>query len=446
MNSKQLVLSLNGLWVKLHNRSLVWDTITTTGWGTLGKAIGFLIPFFIAAWFGVTSETDAFFFAYGLILFLSGIFAPIAETIIIPYIAEARAKKEDVGRFIGKLFGVSCICLLALSGLFLLIIKPILSLITHFDSQTLDLVYLLLIEIAPLAIFLTLTSILAGALNAYKKFTFPALSPAFRATISLIIIFIFKNTLGIHSIALGYIIGEIFRLIILAYIVKKLRLFKFSLSLYFDPKILEFLKTVSYQMIGAMAMGLSPIVDKTMATWLGKGSVSILYYADRLYCIPLIFISMGLMVVLLSHWSNAYYEINHFRLKEDIKKIIKIIGFISFIIMLFLILFNKPIVKMVFGRGKFNQEILSEIGWVWICYLFGFVPHIIGQIFVRAHLIIKNTKALMNCAFFLIFIKILLNYILMGPFKIAGLAIANSITPIFTILYLGNLFYKMKEK
>lgn len=446
MNSKQLILSLNGLCVKLRSRSLVWDTITTTGWSTLGKAVGFLIPFFIAAWFGVTSETDAFFFAYGLILFLSGIFAPIVEIIIIPYIAEARAKNEDVGRFIGKIFGFSCVCLLALSGLFLLIIKPILSLITHFDSQTLDLVHLLLIEIAPLAIFLTLTSILAGTLNAYKKFTFPAVSPAFRATISLIIIFIFKNTLGVHSIALGYIIGEIFRLIILAYIVKKLRLFKFSLSFYFDPKILEFFKTASYQIVGTMILGLSPIIDKTMATWLGEGSVSILHYADRLYSIPLIFINMGLMVVLLSHWSNIYYEINHFRLKADVKRMIKIIGFISAFLMLFLILFNQPIVRMVFGRGEFDQERLYEVARVWVCYLFGFAPYIIGGIFVRAHLILKNTKILMQCAFFLVPLKIFLNYILMGPFKIAGLAIANSITPIFTILYLGNLFYKMKEK
>lgn len=89
------------------SRPLVRDTVTTTFFSTIGKAVGFLVPFFIAAWFGVTGETDAFFFAYGLILFFSMIFAPTVEGVIVPYIAEAKSQSKDVGKFVGRILGVS---------------------------------------------------------------------------------------------------------------------------------------------------------------------------------------------------------------------------------------------------------------------------------------------------------------------------------------------------
>ena len=292
----------------LYKRPLVRDTIKTTIWSTLGKAAGFLIPFFIAAWFGVSSETDAFFFAYGLILFLSGIFAPVVESVIVPYIAEARTNNEDVGKFVGGILGVSGVGLLVLAGLFILVTKPVLSVITRFDGQTLGLVHRLLIETAPLIIFLTWTSVLAGTLNTYKKFAFPAISPAFRAAFNLTIIFAFKDAYGVHSIALGYVVGELARLIILFIVIKKLNLFKLCLSFRVGAKLGRFFKTASYQIIGMVAMGLAPFIDKIMASWLGEGSISVLHYADRLYMIPVTFLATGLMVVLLSHWSQRYQQ------------------------------------------------------------------------------------------------------------------------------------------
>jgi putative peptidoglycan lipid II flippase len=436
------IKKINNFWSQIRKRPLVWDTITTTGWSSLGKTVGFLIPFFIAAWFGISSETDAFFFAYGLVLFLSGIFAPVVESVIVPYIAEARAKGEDVGKFVGRILGVSGVGLLVLIGITLLVIKPILSIITRFDLKNLNLVYHLLMETAPLVIFLVWTSILAGTLNAYKRFVFPAIAPAFRAIVNLSIIFIFKDALGVHAIVLGYVIGEIVRLAILVGVIKRLNIFKLCLSLQFDSRLRKFLKAASYQAIGMVAVGLNPVVDKTMVSWLGQGSVSVLHYADRLYIIPITFITSGLMITLLSHWSSRHYESGRQRLKRDVKKAIKIVGFVTLPIMLLLILFHQPIVKFAFGRGSFDQTKLSEVGWVWVCYLFGFILYTVGQVFVQAHLTLKNTRVLMRCAFCLVFLNFILNFILMKPFKIAGIALATSISRIFPVLYLGNLFYK----
>lgn len=433
---------LNKFWMEIRSRALVWDTITTTFWSTLGRGVGFLIPFFIAAWFGVSSETDGFFFAYSLILFLAGIFATVVQSIVVPYIAEARKNNEDVGKFVGKILSVSSVGLLGLLAVALSVLKPILSGITHFDRQMLSLVYGLIVETSPLVLFLVWTSILTGTLNAYKKFAFPAISPAFRAIVNLSVIFALKENLGVHAIALGYMVGEGVQTIILLSVIGRLKILKLSLSLNLDSNIREFLKTGSYQMIGLVALGLNSFVNNTMASWLTTGSVSVLYYAGRLYMVPVTFMTTGLLVALLSHWSDRYYKSGIMRLKEDVEKAVKTVGIITLPIVTVLILIHQPIVNLAFGRGSFALEKLPEVGWVWVCYLLGFLPYMIQQIYVRAHLTLKNTKALMQISFCIFVLQIVFNYILMIPFKVAGIALSTSFVSLLTAVILGVLFYK----
>lgn len=430
----------------IRNRPLVWDTIKTTFWSVIGRGAGFLIPFFIAAWFGVSEETDAFFFAYGIILFLSGIFAPVVESVIVPYVAEARSNNEDVGKFIGNILSVGSAGLLALTVLLLLVVKPILSLITNFDDKTLRLVYLILVETSPLIIFLAWTSVLSGALNAYKKFTFPAISPAFRAAVNLIFIFVFKDSCGVHSIAFGYVAGEIVRLFFLWIIVKQSNFFKLHLGFQLDSKFLGFLKTASYQIIGTTVGGLSPVIDKTMASWLGGGSVSILYYADRLYMIPVAFMTTGLMITLLSHWSDRYNKQGIQRLEKDVAKTICVTTIITLLITLMLILFSRPIVNLSFGREAFDPVLLAETRKVWICYMLSFVPYMAGTIFFRAHIALKNTSVLVIYGFSSVFITVLLNYVLMKYFGVMGIALSKIVTQTFFVLCMGILWYRLVKQ
>ena len=411
---------------ELYRRPLVRDTVKTTIWSTIGKAVGFLIPFFIAAWFGASEDTDAFFFAYGLILFLSGIFAPVVESVIVPYIAQARANNEDVGKFIGNILGISGAGLFVLTVLLILVIKPILSVITRFDEQTLELVHRLLIETAPLIIFLTWTSILAGTLNAYKKFTFPAISPAFRAIVNLTIIFTFKNSYGVHAIAFGYVTGEIIRLAGLLIATKRLGLFKMQLSFQLNHKLMEFIKTASYQSIGMAAVGLNPFVDKTMATWLGKGSVSILHYADRLYMIPVTFMTTGLMVTILSHWSDNYTKHGIERLKLDVKRSVVIVAIMAISTSIILISLHKPIISLVYGRKALDNQTLSLIGSVWTYYLIGLTPRIVSIIYARGLLILKRTSFFLKIAIVSLIFNTILNFILMQFYDVNGIAISTT--------------------
>ncbi|MBN1254704.1 MAG: polysaccharide biosynthesis C-terminal domain-containing protein [Deltaproteobacteria bacterium] len=445
MNTKIQSISVNALWHQIRSRPLVWNTIITTFFSTAGKSVGFLIPFCIAVWFGVSSDTDAFFFVYSVVLFLAGIFSPITESVLVPFIAELKAQDESqVGKFLGKVLVLVTIGLVFLSVIFLLLSKHLLPYVTRFPPESLQLIFRLLVETAPLFILLVGTSIFSGALNAYKIFWLPAISPVFRATIVIFAIFLLKDSLGVHSITIGYVIGEIFRLIILGVETFRRGILSLNLSVHVEPKLFEFLKKSFYQISGMVAVAFNPIVDRTMASWLGGGNVSILEYAERLYQMPLTLISSGFFVVLLSHWSEDFYTGDKRVFRQGVMSTTKIVGSIALVLTALFLVVRYPVVGLVYGHGKFPTHYLPAVTTVWSLYLLGLAPTIVGLVCARAHLVLKNTKVFMRLGILNCFLNIVLNIVLMGPFGIYGLAVSTTLsyTAVSAMLYLT--FLKIK--
>jgi len=299
---------LRDFWVRVIKRPMVRDTITITVLRVFARGIGALIPFFIAAWFGVTSQTDAFFFAYGIVIFFTGIFSSVLESFIVPFVAEFKAKNEgDVTLFVYDILISGAVITIAMSLICLAVLKPALAVSTKFSPETIALVFRLFAEITPLLLFTALAGVLSGALNADKKFRIPAVAPAIRAVTALGVIFFTKDAIGIHSIPLGYAVGEALRLAVLFRAVFQNCLMIPHISLGLMSNVADFFKTVVYRTAGMLAIAFTPIIDRMMASWMGSGSVTIIDYADKIYSIPVILIVEGFLIAVLSHWSAIYY-------------------------------------------------------------------------------------------------------------------------------------------
>ena len=433
----------------LRSRPLLRDMAVATGFNILGKAIGFAIPFFVAAWFGVGTDTDAFFFTYGLVLLLAGIFFPVVEAVIVPFITEIKAKNEsEVRSFVGTTLVVSVAGLTVLGALLFAVSKPLLAAVSKFPQDSLDLISRLLLETSPLLLLLVGTSLLSGVLNAYRLFSLPAVSPAIRAVVAIAVIYASKDSIGVHSIALGYVLGEMIRFISLLMYAWKKNIAPSVGSIKLDARVFEFLGTASYQIIGMAVLVFNPVVDKTMASWLATGSVSILEYSDRLYEVPITLITRGLFVVLLSHWSIVFYEGSRtgFDRNSDLKRSVVrtagIVGAGTVVVSAVLILLREPLVGLVYGHGEFNREYLPAVQAVWGLYLIGLGPAVIGWVFARAHLVLKNTRVLMLSGIICSVLKITLNLALVGPLGLYGLALSTSITYSIVAVFLAVFFLR----
>lgn len=409
--------------------NIVGDTALTSFMATIGRGAGFAVPFFVAAWFGVNEDTDAFFYVYGLILLLAGIFNPIVQSVIVPFIAEIKAKNEaEVRSFLGNTLALSIALLVIVGAVFVSIAKPLLSLVSDFSDQSLDLISRLLLETLPLLVLLVATGLLSGALNAYRKYSLPAISPGLRAAVALIVIFTTRDSLGVHSIALGYVAGELVRFLALLANAAAAGIAPSLSRLALDGRLSEFLRTASYQVIGIIALAFSPVIDKTMASWLTPGSVSILEYANRLYEIPVTFVHTGLFVVLLSQWSMDFYGGSRLKFKRDVMRTAKIVGVGALALSIVLILLRAPLVSLIYGHGQFPRGQLGAVHAVWALYLVGLGPTLFGRVFARGHLVLKNTRLLMVMGITNLLVKIGLNLLLVGPLGLPGLALSTSLT------------------
>ena len=426
----------------LRGKPIVRDAITTTILSIIGKGVGFLIPFFIAAWFGISGKTDSFFFAFGLVIFLAQMFSPSVESVIVPFIAGAIAKNEDVGKFLGKTLGISAVGLSIIAVFFLAVIKPILSVLTKFSPDELNLIQVILFETAPLVVLLVWTAILSGTLNAYKIFSIPALSPAVRAMVTIGFIFVLKDKIGVHAIAWGYVAGEIVRLIVLFLFLRKLKLFRLRFSVKWEERFGQFFRTSSYQVVGMSLLAFTPIINQTMASWLGTGNVSLLEYANRLYMIPTTLMASGLMVTVLSHWSAEYQTGGVDVLRRNVLKAVRVVGTGGLILTISLFLIKGYLIRLVYGYGEFPKEQMPEVTRIFGLFLLGLTPYLIALLYSRAFLTRKNTKVLLLAAGVMVSGTIVFNLVFMRIMGISGIALAASTVAFLSLILLVFLFHR----
>ncbi|HEQ72552.1 MAG TPA: hypothetical protein ENN69_08690, partial [Spirochaetia bacterium] len=334
------------------NAAFVKDTLKTTAFSSVGRAIGFLIPFFIAAWFGTSPQTDAFFFIYGLVIFLSSIFASTVAAVIVPYIAEMLARRENPGRFISSLLQISTLLLTLLLGAAAVLLAGFFVFFNPFSPAVTAESILMLCELLPLVFLLVWTGILEGVLQADKKFSLPALSLILRAALTITLIWLFKPWLGIHAVITGYLAGEAARFLLLLIAAGRLRLFRFHCLRRPDGRVKDFLGKAAFQVVGVTAMGLNPVIDKLMAATLPMGSVSVLYYAERLFLIPVTFLVSGVLITLLSYWSGGLQTAGRTQLARDVSRTARWTVSPGLLVTVAVLLLAGPLAELAYGRGE----------------------------------------------------------------------------------------------
>jgi len=426
---------------KVAGNALLTDAATTTVWNALGKGVGFLIPLFVAAWYGVSADTDAFFFSYGVAIFLCTIFEPVTRSVIVPFIAEMRSQgAERPERFIAEVFVGMTVLVIAAVGLFLLVLKFVLPLITDFRGEVLRLAYVVLLEISPLVLLFMWTGILSGAMNAYRRFAYPAVSPAFRAVVAIAVIFALKGRLGVHAVAVGYVVGEVLRVGVLTVLLVRLTPLRFGpgdLKLVLGPTFRRLLKTSLYLNVALIAAGLNPVVDRAMASWLPPGNVSVLYYAHWLYIIPITLFLTGAMPVLLSHWSTGYYTKGAPELRAGVSAIMRTATVVAWVTSVLLIALSPLLTRLVLGRGEFPRERLAEVTCVLAILMAGLLPHCLRLIYSHALLALKDTRTMLKNALCVNALNIALNYALMWRMGAAGIALSTTLTQVFAFVFLS---------
>lgn len=422
-----------------------------SGMTLLSRIFGFLRDMVIAMAFGSSASADAFFVAFRIPNMQRRILGEGAvAAAFIPVFSETLTKKGESAawKLTANLFNILFIILSAVS-LLILIFSP--AVITVFAPGFLDepgkfeMTVKLTRWMAPYLFFIGLAAFCMGILNTLKVFALPAATPILQNVSMIMSVLIIAPLMDepIMGLAIGVVVGGALQLLIQLPAVLK-RGMRFEKTLNFKQE--EIVKIA--QLMGPVILGLAVyevniMIDTLIASLLPGGSISYLYYGNRLVQLPLGVFAVALGIALLPTLSGQ-------AAKGDMKELVQTLGF-SIRLILFvtipatvgLIILREPIINTLWERGEFLASTTEGTAIALLYYSIGLCAYSGIKIIAPAFYSLKDTKTPAKIGIYSMILNTVLNLILMGPLQHGGLALATSLAALFNVALL--IYYLRKR-
>ncbi len=427
----------------------IFSAFTIVGISTiLVKILSLFKEMLIAYRFGVGDELDAFIMAFLLPSFAINVFVGSFGSAFMPLYIEVKKNKKvsEFYQFFSSTITLFFLIIAVLS-LILVIISPLLLpfLASGFEALKLKLTQSLFYILIFCLVVSGVSKTWSVILNAEEKFTLAALSPSAIPVTVIVFILFLANHLGIYALALGTLVGFLFEMIILTIGVKRYIPFsRISWNLDVRNKqMFQVIKQYIPMIAGAFLMGSTTLVDQSMASMLGSGSVSALNYGDKLISFVLSISAFSLSTAVFPYFSKMVAGDAQDSLNFLLKKIIRYVLVLSFFSVIPIIVFSQKIVSLLFQRGAFTYSDSILVAEIQILYSLQIPFYLAGIVFVKLISSFKKNHLLMWGAFINLFFNIILNYLFMHIIGVPGIALSTSIVYFISFVYLWSCVKKI---
>lgn len=430
---------------KTGERAGIVRAAGVVGFGTLmSRILGFIRDIVIAAIFGTGVSADAFFVAFRIPNLFRRLVGEGALTVaIIPVFTEyiSTHSKEEVRRLVGSAIYFFAFVLLTITLVGMVFSPLLVKIISPGFIQVqgkLSLAIRLTRLIFPYLFFIGLVALFMGVLNSVRHFAAPAISPVW-LNISIILSAIFLTSLftePVYALGIGVLIGGVIQLL---FQLPFLRLH--GLSPIFRTSVCpEPIRRIARLMVPAIVGGgvyqLNILVTTRFASDLASGSVSYLYYADRLVQFPLGIFGIALSTAVLPTISHQAYLKDWKGFKDSLSYSLRLVAFISIPSMVGLMVLGVPVISLLFQRGEFVYQDTINTADALFYYSFGLVAFGGVKIVSSAFYSMKDTKTPVKVGCIALIANIVFSLLLMGPLKHGGLALATSLASILNLMLL----------
>ena len=401
----------------------------------LSRILGLIRDMVLAALFGSGMAADAFFVAFRIPNLLRRLFAEGSLTIsFIPVFTEyltTRTKKDafNLARIVLTLLALSLVIVTVLGVLFSPWIVRIQAFGFGGSGVKYDLTVLLTRITFPYIFFISIVAFFMGVLNSLRHFASPAAAPIFLNVGIIGAAYFISPTLPdpIVGVAVGVLIGGILQVCLqIPWIVKKgLKLFPQWQPGH--PAVKKIGLLMLPAIFGSAVYQLNSYIGTLLASFLAEGSVSWLYYADRLVQFPLGVFAIAISTAALPSLSTQAAKKDLEQFGDILTHALRMVFFITLPAMVGLIILGKPIIRILLERGAFDATSTLMTNRALICYALGLLAFSGIRVMVSAFYALQDTKTPVKIAVVAFLTNLTLSLILMGPLKHGGLALALSL-------------------
>lgn len=433
-------------------REEVSQAAGTVGFFTLlSRILGLVRDMVVARFFGAGLVTDAFFVAFRIPNLLRRLFAEGSLTIaFIPVFTEylTQKTKEDAFQLAKVVLTILSIVLVVVTVLGILFAPWIVRIQAFgFGSSGIryDLTVLLTRITFPYIFLISLVAFFMGVLNSLRHFAAPAAAPIF------LNIGIIASTLWISphfsepivGVAIGVLMGGVLQVALQIPWVLKKGLSLLPVWMPRHPAVKRIGLLMLPAIFGSAIYQFNQFIGTLLASFLAEGSVSWLYYADRLVQFPLGVFAIAISTAALPSLSREVAQEQLTQFNNTLSHALRMVFFITIPSMVGLIVLGKLIIQVFFERGAFGPNSTVMTYEALFFYSLGLWAFSGSRILVAAFYAFQDTKTPVKAAIVALVANLILSLLLMGPLRHGGLALALSLA---SSLQLCLLIFFLKRR
>jgi len=437
--------------VKNSENSKVAKAAGVVGIATMiSRIFGFIRDMVVAALFGASWIYDAFLIAFRIPNLLRRLIGEGSLTVsFVPVFTEYLRNKsrQEALELAHVAFTLLSIILVVISILGVLLAPLIVALQAPGFIQTPDqfaLAVFLTRLMFPYIFFMSLVALCMGILNSFRHFAAPALSPVILNISMIAAALLLRDYFAepITALAIGVMIGGVLQLAMQWPFLSKFKVkFKFNFN-WQHPGIKQMTVLLFPAILGAAVGTINVFVGNVLASFLPKGSVSYLYYADRIMELPLGVFAIAIGTASLPSLSEHALQGNREALKSTLSFSMRLMLFVTIPAMVALMALNLPIISVLFQRGAFDAQATVLTAQALFCYALGLWAFSLLRVVVAVFYSLQDAKWPMKAAVITLIVNLVASIILMFPLKHLGLALANSLAAAVNVIILGIVLRK----
>ncbi|HEX8125908.1 MAG TPA: murein biosynthesis integral membrane protein MurJ [Allosphingosinicella sp.] len=412
----------------------LWKATGTIGGLTMvSRVLGFAREMLMARVMGASAAADAFFVAFRLPNTFRRLFGEGAFSAGFVPLFSQRLHGEDgeaqARRFSEEVLAVFVPTLILFTLVFEIIMPLFVAAISGYEGEKLGLATFLTRITFPYLILISLVSLFSGILNSLARFTAAAFAPALLNLSMLVALVLVRDggAVTATALAVGVTAGGVLQL---ALLVAACRRAGVSLKLRrprMTPGVRQFVRVVVPATLGAGVYQISAFIDTFFLARIGTGAMSYFNYADRLNQLPLGVIGAALGTAILPQVSR------HVGANEPAEAA-RVQGEAADLAMLLclpaaaaLCVAAGPLIGALFQGGEFSAEDARVTALVLSIIVLGLPAYVLVKVLTPGFYARQDTATPVKTAGVVLLANVALNFLLIPPFGIAGLAAAIAI-------------------
>jgi putative peptidoglycan lipid II flippase len=421
------------------HRSILHAALSVGAASIIVKLVATAKEIAVASVYGRSDAMDAFLAAALIPSLLVNLISESMNQALVPTLVRVREQegRDRAQQLLSNSMLWMCLLLGAASMLMALLAHGFFPLIaSHFPPAKLALSIRLFYGLLPIVLLTGIATNCTAILNTLDRFALPALAPAVISISIILGALFFGSRFGIWAMVYATLTGSLLHAALVAWMMEA-HGYAFSLRWHgMSEATREVAGQYGPMLLGSVVASGGLLVDQSMAAMLPAGSVSALVYANRFVSVVLTLLAGAVSTAIVPYFSRMIAQRDWAGCRYTLRTWVQLTAIVSIPIAVLLIAGARPLVRVAYQHGHFGPHDTTVVAAVLAMYAVQIPFYVTSRVYYRFIVAMRRTDLILYGGILNLSLDIVLNFILMHWFGVAGIALATSLWTVGTFLYL----------